>query len=147
MLHISRQRASITLSEPVCPLRHLMRSRQVHETFDYVLGRAVTSLPKFVGFVENNLRPNNPAAERHSHSLEGDVKSEGGKLVLERGVLYMRGEATAKELAQLGTQPSNIIPLDVDALDPPDGSGQERGYSKVFHFSSESIWGRTPARK
>lgn len=84
----------------------------------------------------------------------------------------MRGQASREELAALGTQPTTVISLHdalsesnteagvvvnggVSTRDKPaeadgaqDGGGvsssSERGYSSVFHFTSEDIWNRIP---
>lgn len=116
----------------------LLVTAQVHELFDYVMGRAVTRLPKFVGFIEKNLKRNKPRS--------GEAKGESR---LKRGLLYMRGEVSAEELAELGAQPSAVISLQevLDrevGRDEADGGVRDRGYSSVFHFTSESIWNRTP---
>lgn len=111
---------------------------QIREPFDYIMGRAVTRLPKFVGFIENNLKRNNPRS--------GEAK---GETRLKRGLLYMRGEVSAEELAELGAEPSTVISLQ-QVLEPGVGSDEaeggvrDRGYSSVFHFTSESLWNRTP---
>lgn len=108
----------------------------MYDTFDYVVGRAVSSLPKFIQVVEKNLRRNGVP---YGGSAPAPTR-------LKRGVLYMRGSATLEELAQLGTQPSMIIPLDrFSRLPPGDPSALERGYSSIFHFTSEDVWRREPA--
>lgn len=134
----------------------------MHETFDFVMGRAVTSLPKFVRFVENNLKRNSPSlatVEASATRTNGDATSSSGgedgdkRAHLKRGILYMRGEVSAEELAELGAQPSTVISLqqlldggagdDVRPEDVHEGV-RDRGYSSVFHFTSEAIWSRTP---
>lgn len=150
---------------------------QVHESFDFVMGRAVTALPKFVGFIDKNLKRNPPsgspatrvelvvgaeagAASDTGNGSRGDGSGEGGRsgdrekgIRLKRGLLYMRGEVTADELAELGAQPSTVIPLQWDFLRGPGGEegpeggevgARDRGYSSVFHFTSEAIWNRMP---
>lgn len=145
---------------------------QVHETFDFVMGRAVTALPKFVGFINKNLKRNPPSSSPAARaklagtetaggnsSGDGSVGGEGGGsrggdgVRLKRGLLYMRGEVSAEELAELGAQPSTVIPLQRDFVrshggeeGPEGGEGgtRDRGYSSVFHFTSESIWNRMP---
>ena len=142
---------------------------QVHESFDFVMGRAVTALPKFVGFIDKNLKRNPPSsspaaqAEAGAASDIGSTRgsSDGGGrsgdrekgIHLKRGLLYMRGEVTAEELAELGAQPSTVIPLQRDFVRGPGGEegpegrevgARDRGYSSVFHFTSEAIWNRMP---
>lgn len=154
---------------------------QVHETFDFVIGRAVASLPKFVGYVEKNLRRTR-RNKTSSASSEGTDGVSGGRhrsrtaKTLRNGVLYMRGEVSQNELSELGAQPTTVICLEdvlqgkrefkddpqaegVDAELDAAGSGQvldvgnddgdgngrsSKGYSSVFHFSSEDIWNRMP---
>eukprot|EP00752_Nemacystus_decipiens_P002451 g2308.t1 len=126
-----------------------VRAEEVHEAFDFVMGRAVTNLPKFVGFIDKNLKPNDTGG---SDSNSGDVSDVGSNTsTLKRGVLYMRGEVSAEELAELGAQPSTVIPLQrvlEEAGQDGDvalGDGvDDRGYSSVFHFTSEAIWNRVP---
>lgn len=143
------------------PVPKLPCIAQVHETFDFVIGRAVTALPKFVGFIEKNLKRNAPSAARNgartnpgaSSSSSSTPQQEEEAAPLKYGVLYMRGEVTAEELAELGAQPSTVISLqrvmegggggDAGSGVVEEGVG-DRGYSSVFHFTSEAIWGRTP---
>lgn len=128
---------------------------QVHEVFDFVMGRAVTNLPKFVGFIDKNLKPNDAressptASDSDSNSSRSSSSSAGS--TLRRGVLYMRGEVSEEELAELGAQPSTVIPLqrvlEEAGQDGDVGLGggvDDRGYSSVFHFTSEAIWNRVP---
>ncbi|CAM9160421.1 unnamed protein product [Hapterophycus canaliculatus] len=135
-----------------------VRAEEVYEVFDFVMGRAVTNLPKFVGFIDKNLKPNDPRATGGSATAvdkSSDDESSAGKRSsgnsLRRGVLYMRGEVSEEELAELGAQPSAVIPLQgvlKDAGQDGDvglgGGVNDRGYSSVFHFTSEAIWNRVP---
>lgn len=124
---------------------------QVHESFDFVMGRAVTALPKFVGFIDKNLKRNQPNS---SPAAGGGGRDGEEGIRLKRGLLYMRGEVTADELAELGAQPSTVIPLQRDFVKGPggeegsesggEGGARDRGYSSVFHFTSEDIWNRMP---
>lgn len=144
---------------------------QVHESFDFVMGRAVTALPKFVGFIDKNLKPNKPSSLFAGSKLAGKEDgadsdgSDGGGgdgggndreegIHLKRGLLYMRGEVSEEELAELGARPSTVIPLRGDfvvggpggkeAAEGVEGGARDRGYSSVFHFTSEAIWNRMP---
>lgn len=120
------------------------------------MGRAVTSLPKFVGFIDKNLKRNNV---NHRHTLDRDADTtahvEEQHAPLQRGVLYMRGEISREELDELGAEPSTIFSLQrvLKVMDEegetavntitPEGTS-DRGYSSVFHFTSEAIWNRAP---
>lgn len=113
------------------------------------MGRAVTNLPKFVGFIDKNLKSNDAAGA--NNSKPGGSGSNANTNTLKRGVLYMRGEVSEEELAELGAQPSTVIPLqrvlEEAGQDGDVGLGggvDDRGYSSVFHFTSEAIWNRVP---
>lgn len=119
------------------------------------MGRAVTNLPKFVGFIDKNLKPNDVRRPRSDSKADtsssgSDNSSSSSKAnSLQRGVLYMRGEVSEEELAELGARPSTVIPLqrvlEEAGLEGDVGLGEgvdDRGYSSVFHFTSEAIWSR-----
>lgn len=66
----------------------------------------------------------------------------------------MRGKIAEEELEELGARPLTAISLEhilkggksSDSA-AAGGGGEEvsdRGYSSVFHFTSEDIWNRTP---
>lgn len=110
------------------------------------MGRAVTNLPKFVGFIDKNLKPNDVRT-----SNPADRNSSSNNNSLKRGILYMRGEVSEEELAELGARPSTVIPLqrvlEEAGQDGDVGLGggvDDRGYSSIFHFTSEAIWNRVP---
>lgn len=105
---------------------------QVYDTFDYVVGRAVCSIPKFIQLVEKNLRRNDGTGGGSRRAPER----------LKKGVLYMRGAATLEELAELGAQPTAIVPLDTLSREEGNANAEEWGYSSVFHFVSEDIFRR-----
>ncbi len=75
------------------------RAETLESLFNYVLGRAVTTLPQFIGWIAKNLRPG---------ATEG----------LEHGVLYFKGTLFNEELASLGIEPlrvhdlRTVLPLD-----------------------------------
>ncbi|CAM9279419.1 unnamed protein product [Scytosiphon promiscuus] len=135
-----------------------IRAEEVHEVFDFVMGRAVTNLPKFVGFIDKNLKSNDPrtngdptTAISNTDNDDGSAGRRSSGNSLKRGVLYMRGEVSEEELAELGAQPSAVIPLqrvlEEAGQDGDVGLGggvNDRGYSSVFHFTSEAIWNRVP---
>lgn len=59
----------------------------------------------------------------------------------------MRGEVSREELDKLGAEPSMVFPLKqvLEALNTATGEGaSDKGYSSVFHFTSEAIWNRVP---
>lgn len=96
----------------------------------------MSSLPKFVALTEKNLR-------RNGVSNAGKRAPTG----LKRGVLYMRGSATSEELAELGAQPTAVIPLGLGSQAGEGAAPSDWGYSSVFHFTSEDIFRRAPARQ
>lgn len=113
------------------------------------MGRAVTSLPKFVNFIEKNLKQNK---FNHRRTLDPDTDTiKEQHAPLKRGVLYMRGEVSREELDKLGAEPSTIVPLKrvLEVMDKEKNTAKkegtsEKGYSSVFHFTSEAIWNRVP---
>jgi rRNA small subunit methyltransferase G len=124
--------------------RH-MRAEEVQGSFDYVLGRAVTALPQFVGWVEHCLRPN--------YSSSSAAGSSAADSTLEKGVLYIRGEASAEELAALGCAPRRVLRISELLADGTGGassssdenSSNSRGYSCIMHFPTEDLLRRTPS--
>lgn len=102
-----------------------MRAEEVEGKFDFVLGRAVTNLPEFVGWIENCLKQDAAGLPPASATLE-------------RGVLYMRGQAMEGELEQLGVKPKSILRIS----DYVGGSREDAGYSSIMHFPTEDIRNR-----
>ncbi|CAM9450541.1 unnamed protein product [Ectocarpus fasciculatus] len=129
-----------------------VRAEEVYEAFDFVMGRAVTNLPKFVGFIDKNLKPNDGRTSNSADSSSSSSSSSSNNNnSLKRGILYMRGEVSEEELAELGARPSTVIPLqrvlEEAGQDGDVGLGggvDDRGYSSIFHFTSEAIWNRVP---
>ncbi len=70
-----------------------VRVESVKEKFDYVTGRAVTALPRFLGWARPLLKP-------------------GGQGSPKNGVLYFKGTLWKEELAGKPTQPASVWPLD-----------------------------------
>ena len=70
-----------------------VRAESIKEKFDYVTGRAVTALPKFLGWTRPLLKP-------------GQAGS------LENGILYFKGTLWREELAEGKVQPASVWPLD-----------------------------------
>tara|TARA_B100001248_G_scaffold261923_1_gene254982 strand:- start:4542 stop:5177 length:636 start_codon:yes stop_codon:yes gene_type:complete len=70
-----------------------VRAESLEESFDYVVGRAVTALPAFLGWIHNKLKV-------------------GKKGSLENGVLYLKGGDLTEELAQLKMKPEAIYSLE-----------------------------------
>ncbi|KAJ8613394.1 hypothetical protein CTAYLR_002232 [Chrysophaeum taylorii] len=66
-------------------------------SFDFVLGRSVARLPAFIRAVEPVLRRGGP---------------RDGSLLLENGVLYVKGGDFEDELAELGVRPRRDLQLD-----------------------------------
>ncbi|MBN2068960.1 MAG: 16S rRNA (guanine(527)-N(7))-methyltransferase RsmG [Opitutales bacterium] len=75
------------------------RAEELESSFHYVLGRAVTSLPTFLGWTSKNLR-------------------EGGEPEQPYGVLYFKGTLYKEELESMGLEPFKLHALDT-VLDEP----------------------------
>jgi len=75
-----------------------MRAEQLRQKYDFVTGRAVKSLPVFLGWIQNNLRLGD------SHSLAN-------------GVLYWKGDAYQEEADGLGLNVSNVFDLEAQLKD------------------------------
>lgn len=69
-----------------------IRAEDLNDQFDFIIGRAVTALPRFISWVENKIRP-------------------GSKSTLPNGILYLKGGDFAEELAALGIPPTSIYQL------------------------------------
>jgi 16S rRNA (guanine527-N7)-methyltransferase len=75
------------------------RAETLESRWDFILGRAVTALPQFLGWVTKNLRP-------------------GGTEALPHGVLYLKGTRYVEELAPLGLAPWAVHDLGQLHADP-----------------------------
>jgi len=69
------------------------RAETLESRWDYILGRAVTELPRFLGWITKNLRPGGPADCPH-------------------GVLYFKGTRYREELVGIEVTPWKVHPLD-----------------------------------
>lgn len=69
-----------------------IRVEELNEKFDFVIGRAVTALPKFISWVKNKVR-------------------SGSQSSLPNGVLYLKGGDFAQEIKELGIIPTASYPL------------------------------------
>jgi len=75
------------------------RAETLESRWDFVLGRAVTALPQFLGWITKNLRP-------------------GGSEELPHGVLYLKGTRYVEELEPLGLEPFRLHDLGELSPDP-----------------------------
>jgi 16S rRNA (guanine527-N7)-methyltransferase len=75
------------------------RAETLESRWDFVLGRAVTALPKFLGWITKNVRP-------------------GGTEDLPHGVLYLKGTRYVEELEALGIAPFRLHDLSAASADP-----------------------------
>lgn len=74
-----------------------VRVESLGERFDYVTGRAVTALPRFLGWAKNCLaRRGQPP----------------GEAALPRGVFYWKGGALEPELEEYGVEPAAVYDLE-----------------------------------
>lgn len=69
-----------------------IRAEELKEKFDFVVGRAVTALPKFIGWVQDKVRP-------------------GIKSTLPNGILYLKGGDFTEEVHTLGISPTAVYLL------------------------------------
>lgn len=69
-----------------------VRAEDLNEKFDFIIGRAVASLPKFVGWVKNKIR-------------------SGNQSTLANGILYLKGGDCSEEIKELRCPPTTIYPL------------------------------------
>ena len=106
----------------VLPLHN--KAERVDAKFDFVTGRGVTSLPRFVPLVANNLRG------RLCRSSEQSVQQEEGQRC-GPGILYMKGGDIRDELKELGFAPRLHTALDnwIPGYDDPSDF--------LLHFPTE----------
>lgn len=69
------------------------RAEALESKWDFVLGRAVTALPTFLGWIAKNLKPGGPSSHPH-------------------GVLYFKGSLYAEELQGAGLKPLRVYDLE-----------------------------------
>lgn len=69
-----------------------IRAEELTEQFDFVIGRAVTALPKFVGWIKRRIR-------------------HGKKSSLPNGILYLKGGDISEEIKELGIKPTTVFDL------------------------------------
>lgn len=69
-----------------------IRVEELNQKFDFVIGRAVTALPKFIGWVKGKVR-------------------SGSQSELANGVLYLKGGDFSEEIKELRTAPTKSYPL------------------------------------
>ncbi len=75
------------------------RAETLESTWEFVIGRAVTALPQFLGWITKNLRP-------------------GGDPDFPHGVLYLKGTRYVEELASLEMEPWRVYALSEASSDP-----------------------------
>ncbi len=99
---------------------HQERAENIRGTFDFILGRAVTALPEFVGWVRGRLRP----GSRHS---------------LANGLLLWKGGDLTAEIAALGVAPRQKFFLEAFFH---DSYFQEK---YILHFAADDLLRKTHA--
>lgn len=90
------------------------RAETLESRWDFILGRAVASLPRFLGWIRGNIR-------------------QGGSGDLPNGVLYWKGSLYREELAELGIEPFAVYPI---AEKVPDAYFEEK---YIIHLSREQV--------
>lgn len=75
------------------------RAENLESTWEFVLGRAVTSLPRFIGWIQDNIRA-------------------GGSANQPNGLLYWKGSLYKEELEQLEIEPFAVYPIWEKIPDP-----------------------------
>ena len=78
------------------------RAEDVHQTFDYMMGRAVSAVPTFLGF--------------SSHFVDGKSKvkptqSPKDGIVIKSGLLYLKGGDFGNELSDASIQKYHLFPV------------------------------------
>jgi 16S rRNA (guanine527-N7)-methyltransferase len=90
------------------------RAETLDSKWEFIIGRAVTALPKFLGWITKNLEP-------------------GGSAEQPNGVLYLKGTLYREELLELGLQPFKVH--DLGAL-----SGEDYFVDKfLLHLRAEDL--------
>jgi 16S rRNA (guanine527-N7)-methyltransferase len=95
------------------------RAEELESTFNYVLGRAVTNLPNFLGWISKNLR-------------------EGGEAEQPFGVLYFKGSLYKEELEGMELEPFKVHSLD-SVVDEP-----YYGDKFLIHLDTPSVVKQVP---
>lgn len=75
------------------------RAEELESQWDFILGRAVTSLPKFFQWIQDNIR-------------------SGGSKEFPNGVLYWKGSLYREELESIGLEPFTVYPIEEKIADP-----------------------------
>ncbi len=75
------------------------RAENLESSWEFILGRAVTSLPRFLGWIRDNVR-------------------KGGTSEQPNGVLYWKGSLYREELDSLGIEPFRVYSLEERILSP-----------------------------
>lgn len=75
------------------------RAENLESTWEFILGRAVTSLPRFLGWIRDNIRT-------------------GGSAEQPNGLLYWKGSLYKEELEQLEIEPFAVYPIQEKIPDP-----------------------------
>ena len=68
------------------------RAEKLESKWEFILGRAVTSLPRFIGWIRDNIRP-------------------GGTEDQPNGILYWKGSLYAEELESMGIEPHAVYSI------------------------------------
>jgi 16S rRNA (guanine527-N7)-methyltransferase len=91
------------------------RAELLESTWHYVLGRAVTSLPRFLSWIRKNIRP--AAADS----------------AIPNGVFYWKGSLWEEELASVGIEPLAVHTIG-ERIDDPYFEGKY-----IVHISREAV--------
>ena len=90
------------------------RAEKLESKWEFVLGRAVTSLPTFIGWIRENLR--------------------GGRTgAIPNGILYWKGSLYREELEPLGIEPHAVYPIEEKIPDPYFAE------KYIVHLTTESV--------
>ena len=92
------------------------RAEHLESTWEFIIGRAVTSLPRFLGWIRDNIR-------------------KGGDSAMPNGVLYWKGSLYREELDAIGIQPFAVYPIE-EKLDDPYFAGKY-----IIHLSRDQVLG------
>jgi len=93
---VEKKVRAVTAMKEALSLRNVevvhKRAEDLESKWDFILGRAVTRLPQFLGWIHRNIRRGQTGTFKH-------------------GVLYWKGSLYADELRELKIKPTHVLPL------------------------------------
>jgi 16S rRNA (guanine527-N7)-methyltransferase len=102
------------------------RVEDIREQFDYVTGRSVTAMPRFVEWVENKLI---------APVLPPDDGLDSGSSGVANGILYIKGGISEEQTEDLG----GLEPTQVFQISELVGGGVYEGDKAVVYFAASDL--------